>query len=245
MKIYLGFVRELDSGGEKVSGKLSEVDVSNPEDVKALLADAGGADVLVHFGDEKFLERYRRYKAHLAEWRSQYPKLGSVDMRYERQVVLEMQPGAAVPSGVVAGGGGDTPQLNAAAATPKASAAPAKTAEAVAGPVTSPMAAKRAAAMPRAAKPVAPGRGVGLKAGAAVSAAAKNNGGPALAPVAEKGVAKSPAVPGAAAAPVPAKPVVHLTTAFPVDASGHPLKLPGAPAGTAGATSTPAGAGPR
>jgi cell division protein FtsQ len=53
----------------------------------------------VHFGDEKYLERYHQYQAHLAEWRTQYPKLASVDMRYERQVVLEMQPGTAVPNG--------------------------------------------------------------------------------------------------------------------------------------------------
>jgi cell division protein FtsQ len=52
----------------------------------------------VHFGEEKYLERYRQYQAHLAEWRTQNPKLASVDMRYERQVVLQMEPGAAVPA---------------------------------------------------------------------------------------------------------------------------------------------------
>ena len=56
----------------------------------------------MHFGDTDFLDRYHKYQAHLAEWRAQYPKLSSVDMRYDRQVVLEMQPGSAVPA--VAGG---------------------------------------------------------------------------------------------------------------------------------------------
>jgi cell division protein FtsQ len=97
MKIYLGFIAALDASGEGISHKLSEVDLSNPEDVKAIVAD-GGADILVHFGEEKFLERYRQYRQHLGEWRAQYPKLASVDMRYERQVVLEMQPGTAVPA---------------------------------------------------------------------------------------------------------------------------------------------------
>ena len=96
MKIYLGFMAALDATGEGISHKLSEVDLSNPEDVKAIIPD-GGADILVHFGEEKFLERYHQYQQHLAEWRAQYPKLASVDMRYERQVVLQMQPGAAVP----------------------------------------------------------------------------------------------------------------------------------------------------
>ena len=105
MKIYLEFVSALDAGGQNISHRLSEVDVSNPEDVKAILPDpapsvtssaSGTADILVHFGDGKYLERYRQYEQHLAEWRAQYPKLASVDLRYERQVVLEMQPGTSV-----------------------------------------------------------------------------------------------------------------------------------------------------
>lgn len=96
MKIFAEFVSAVDATGEHISAKLSEVDLSNPEDVKALIPD-GGAEVMVHFGDSDYLERYRKYEAHLAEWRSQYPKLSSVDMRYDRQAVLEMQPGSAVP----------------------------------------------------------------------------------------------------------------------------------------------------
>ena len=96
MKIVGEFTGDLDSAGEKVSSKLSEVDVSNPEDVKALIPE-NGADLLVHFGDADYLKRYRSFEEHLPEWRAQYPKLWSVDMRYERQVVLEMQPGSTVP----------------------------------------------------------------------------------------------------------------------------------------------------
>jgi cell division protein FtsQ len=101
MKIYNRFTSELDGSGEKISEGLSEVDLSNPEDVKALIPDHS-MDILVHFGDTDFLDRYRRFEAHLPEWRTVYPKLSSVDMRYERQVVLEMQPGSGVP---VAGSG--------------------------------------------------------------------------------------------------------------------------------------------
>lgn len=96
MRIYMEFMAALDATGEGISHKLSEVDVSNPEDVKAVIPDSG-ADILVHFGEEKYLERYRQYEAHLAEWRAQYPKLASVDMRYEKQVVLEMQKDAPAP----------------------------------------------------------------------------------------------------------------------------------------------------
>jgi cell division protein FtsQ len=96
MKIFERFTSELDADGEQISQKLSEVDLSNPEDVKALIPDHS-SDVLVHFGEENFLDRYKKYEAHLAEWRAQYPKLSAVDMRYERQVVLETGP---VPAAV-------------------------------------------------------------------------------------------------------------------------------------------------
>ena len=88
MKIFQRFTTELDAGGGKISDGLSEVDLSSPEDVKALIPDDHG-EMLVHFGDTDFLDRYQKYKDHLAEWRTQYPKLAAVDMRYDRQAVLD------------------------------------------------------------------------------------------------------------------------------------------------------------
>lgn len=116
MKLFRDFTKDLDASGEKISAKLSEIDLSNPEDVKALIPDRG-ADVLVHFGDSDFLDRYKRYEAHLEEWRTQYPKLSAVDMRYERQVVLEMQPGTGVP------GAGGTHEIGEQASLPGTKAA--------------------------------------------------------------------------------------------------------------------------
>jgi cell division protein FtsQ len=94
MKIFERFTSELDGSGEKISEELSEVDLSNPEDVQALIPDHS-TEILVHFGEDNFLERYRRFKEHLQEWRTLYPRLSSVDMRYEQQVVLQMPPGSA------------------------------------------------------------------------------------------------------------------------------------------------------
>ncbi len=91
MHLYAAFLKDLDSGGKKISGELSEVDLSDPEDVKALLPN-NNAETLVHFGTEQFLARYNRFQEHIGEWRQQYPRLSGVDMRYERQVVLQMPP---------------------------------------------------------------------------------------------------------------------------------------------------------
>jgi cell division protein FtsQ len=95
MKLYMEFLADLDAGGEGVSKKVSEVDLSNPDDVRAIVPDAQATNVLIHFGEDKFLERYHQYQQHLAEWRTQCPRLASVDMRYDQQVVLEPCPPAA------------------------------------------------------------------------------------------------------------------------------------------------------
>ena len=118
MRFYQRFIDDLDSGGEKVSRQLSEVDISDSEDIRALLP-AQGSEILVHFGDSDFLTRYERYKQHLAEWRRQYPHLASVDLRYDNQVVLEMAKGVTVEAGQ---DGNYTP-----AAQSKAAAAPSTT----------------------------------------------------------------------------------------------------------------------
>jgi cell division protein FtsQ len=97
MKLYMAFLTELDTGGEAVSKKVSEVDLSNPDDVRAIVPDANSqaSNVLIHFGADRFLDRYREYQEHLAEWRTQCPRLASVDMRYDQQVVLDPCPPAA------------------------------------------------------------------------------------------------------------------------------------------------------
>lgn len=112
MKLYLGFVAALDATGEKLSGKLSEVDVSDPEDVRAVIPAPGGSDVLVHFGEDHFLERYHAFQQHLAEWRAQYPRLASADMRYERQVVLGMKDAPAQAAAAPATPSTPTPHLS-------------------------------------------------------------------------------------------------------------------------------------
>jgi cell division protein FtsQ len=87
MKIYSRLVRELDADGAHYSKDLSEVDLYDPEDVKVTTSDPAGA-VLIHLGSEQFLERYKVYMAHVQEWRQQFHKLESVDLRYDRQIIV-------------------------------------------------------------------------------------------------------------------------------------------------------------
>jgi cell division protein FtsQ len=92
MAVYGRLISGLDSTGQHLSEQISEIDLTDPEDARILMPEQG-TDILAHFGDDQFLARYQRYKAHIAEWRQQYPHLASVDLRYEQQVVLEMAPG--------------------------------------------------------------------------------------------------------------------------------------------------------
>jgi len=94
MAIYQHLLRELDANGQKLSEQISEIDLSDPADARVLMPEQDG-EILAHFGQEHYLERYQHYKEHIAEWRQQYPKLAAVDLRYEQQVVLEMATGKA------------------------------------------------------------------------------------------------------------------------------------------------------
>jgi len=116
MQLYGRFTRALDAEGGEIAKTLSEVDLTSPEDVKALVPVDGSA-IMVHFGQQDFLARYKRFEANLPQWKTQYPHLASVDMRYERQVVLEMAKGSVVP--VV----GAEQDADAPAKTPKAKVA--------------------------------------------------------------------------------------------------------------------------
>jgi cell division protein FtsQ len=97
MAVYLRLMSDLDSSGQHYSQQISEIDLTDPEDARVIMPERGG-DVLAHFGEDRFLERYQRFKAHIAEWRQQYPHLSSVDLRYDQQVVLDMASGGETPA---------------------------------------------------------------------------------------------------------------------------------------------------
>ena len=94
MAIYGRVVRGLDAEGARYSQEISEIDVTDPEDAKITVPDEAGA-VLIHLGAADFLARFKLYKAHAQEWRQRFQKLESVDLRYERQVIVNPDPAAA------------------------------------------------------------------------------------------------------------------------------------------------------
>ena len=87
MKNYNALVRDLDSSGARYSQELSEVDLGDPEDVKVVVADPNG-DVLIHLGTGNYLPRYKIYVTHVQQWRQQFDRLESVDLRYDGQIIV-------------------------------------------------------------------------------------------------------------------------------------------------------------
>jgi cell division protein FtsQ len=118
MKAYDELVRDLDAGGARYSQDLSEVDLSDLDDVKVRVNDAAG-DVLVHLGSSDYLNRYKIYVGHVKEWRQQFQKLESVDLRYDNQIIVNPD----MPAPAVAQRGGPARQAALTAAAAKAARA--------------------------------------------------------------------------------------------------------------------------
>jgi len=87
MRAYNDLVQQLDSGGAHYSQDLSEVDLTDLENLKVRVNDAQG-DVEVELGSTDYRRRYATYVSHVQEWRQQFQKLESVNLRYDNQVIV-------------------------------------------------------------------------------------------------------------------------------------------------------------
>jgi cell division protein FtsQ len=87
MEAYNELVQDLDSGGARYSQDLSEVDLQDLDNLKVRVNDPAG-DVLVELGSFDYLKRYRTFVGHAREWRQQFQKLESVNLRYDNQVIV-------------------------------------------------------------------------------------------------------------------------------------------------------------
>ena len=85
MALFNALMQALDREGTRYSLDISEVDVSDPENARVIVVDTG---ILLQLGNGNFLERYKTYLAHVQEWRRDFPKIQSIDLRYERQAVV-------------------------------------------------------------------------------------------------------------------------------------------------------------
>jgi len=87
MKGYNELITALDAEGGRYSQDLSEVDLSDLDNLKVRVNDPAG-DVLLELGSTDYLKRYKTYVSHVQEWRQQFQKLESVNLRYDNQVIV-------------------------------------------------------------------------------------------------------------------------------------------------------------
>lgn len=87
LALFRQFAQELKTQNRGAGWLVSEVDLSDDRDLKALLVQ-GHNTVLVHFGDQDFGDRFRTFVTLLPEVEKTAPNVDSVDLRYRGQVVV-------------------------------------------------------------------------------------------------------------------------------------------------------------
>jgi cell division septal protein FtsQ len=98
ISLYLEFTRQLGVEAPRAGWMISEVYLSDVEDLKALLV-SGQQTVQVHFGQKDFLQRFRSFLTLLPEIQKSNDKLDSVDLRYRNEIVVDPAPSAPATGG--------------------------------------------------------------------------------------------------------------------------------------------------
>lgn len=92
MQSYQEFLRDADLVRPGSSDRVSEVDLSNPKDVRVVMTGlASAADsqaVTIHFGNSDFTGKYRMLVENFAQWQANAGRVQSIDLQYSRQVVV-------------------------------------------------------------------------------------------------------------------------------------------------------------
>jgi cell division protein FtsQ len=92
MGTYTEFMKDIDLVRPGASDRVSEIELGNPRDLRAVLTGLGGGQdaeaVTVHFGREDFTGKYRMLVENFAQWQANAGKVQSIDLQYSRQVVV-------------------------------------------------------------------------------------------------------------------------------------------------------------
>jgi cell division protein FtsQ len=92
MQTYQDFMKCVDLVRSGSSDKVSELDLSNPRDLRAVLTGLGSGDsargVTVHFGLSEFTRKYQMLVENFAQWQANAGQVRSIDLQYAKQVVV-------------------------------------------------------------------------------------------------------------------------------------------------------------
>ena len=96
VRLYVEFIEDMDRNGTSHSARLSEVDLSDPDDVRASVPEADGA-VWLHFGRGRYQEKFEMFLQNRPLWQQSGQAVRSVDLRYRGQIVLNPDAPAPAP----------------------------------------------------------------------------------------------------------------------------------------------------
>ena len=92
MQTYEEFIKDIDFVRGGSSDRVSEVDLSNPKDLRVVmtgLASASDAQaVTIHFGSSEFTSKYKMLVDNFSQWQANAGRVQSIDLQYSRQVVV-------------------------------------------------------------------------------------------------------------------------------------------------------------
>lgn len=92
MQTYQEFIKDIDLVRYGASDRVSEIDLANPKDLRAVVTGIANANdsqaVTIQFGQGDFAGKYRMVVENFAQWQANNGRVRSIDLQYSRQVIL-------------------------------------------------------------------------------------------------------------------------------------------------------------
>lgn len=103
MQSFQEFVRDADLVRPGSTNHISEVDLSDPHDLRVVMAGLPGVEatqaVTLHFGSSEFTGKYRMLVENFAQWQARTGCVQSIDLRYTRQIPVNADSNGCGDSG--------------------------------------------------------------------------------------------------------------------------------------------------
>jgi cell division protein FtsQ len=97
VQMLVQFLKEIDLARPGASEHISEISLSDAEDIRATVAGLPGLEeqppIVVHFGDSGFVNKYNLLLDNIGPWHASAGQVESVDLRFPRQVVVNPESG--------------------------------------------------------------------------------------------------------------------------------------------------------
>ena len=92
MQTYEEFMRDIELVRGGSSDRVSEIDLSNPKDLRVVMTGLASANdaqaVTIHFGSSEFTGKYKMLVDNFSQWQANAGRVQSIDLQYSRQVVV-------------------------------------------------------------------------------------------------------------------------------------------------------------